>query len=223
MGARARVRMGLRRARVAMKPARVKAPRVACYVRVSSRTQTVRTQMDAIEQTARARGDSVALVYEETKSGKTITARPELARMRMDAHQGKIARLYVFRLDRLTRSGVKDTFEVIEELRKAGVELVSVTERFDFEGPGGQIILAVLAACAQMEIATLSERISAARDRIEREGGRWGRPSRVSAKLLKQAHTMATNGRTMSEIAVALKIPRATIGRHLKALVEVKA
>jgi DNA invertase Pin-like site-specific DNA recombinase len=55
-------------------------------------------------------------------------ARAELQRLRADARAGHLRRLYVFRLDRLTRSGIRDTFELIEELRAHGVDIVSVAE-----------------------------------------------------------------------------------------------
>ncbi|RKG86243.1 hypothetical protein D7W82_17195 [Corallococcus sp. CA049B] len=44
-----------------------------------------------------------------------------MERLRANARGGHVRRLYVFKLDRLTRSGIRDTFEVIEELRGAEV------------------------------------------------------------------------------------------------------
>ncbi len=50
-----------------------------------------------------------------------------------DARAGKLRgrRLYVFRLDRLTRTGIADTLTTIEELRTNGVEVLSVADGFD--------------------------------------------------------------------------------------------
>ena len=79
------------------------------------------TQRAAIERAAAARGDAIHTWYAEKKSAKTMN-RPELTRLRADARAGDLKKLFVFRLDRLTRSGIRDTFELVEELRAHGVE-----------------------------------------------------------------------------------------------------
>jgi DNA invertase Pin-like site-specific DNA recombinase len=97
------------------------------YIRVSSRAQDHGSQKAAIERTATARGDVVGVWYAEKMSAKTL-GRPELQRLRADARAGLVQRLYLFRVDRLARSGIRDTFEVIEELRGHGVEIVTVAD-----------------------------------------------------------------------------------------------
>jgi DNA invertase Pin-like site-specific DNA recombinase len=161
-----------------------------------------------------ARGDTISVWYAEKRSAKTLT-RAELQRLRADACAGGFRKLYVFRLDRLTRSGIRDTFEVVEELRAHGVELVSVADGFDLNGPAAEVVLAVLSWAARMERLALGERISAARERIEAEGGRWGRPSRMDRPTRERASDMRAQGKSIREISRALKIPRATIGRAL--------
>src|SRR5438445_535646 len=97
---------------------------IAAYVRVSSRAQDHATQRSAVHRAAIARGDEIEKWYSENRSGKLL-ARPELDRVRVDARAGLLRRLYLYRLDRLTRSGIRDTFEVIEDLRAHGCEVVS--------------------------------------------------------------------------------------------------
>lgn len=187
------------------------------YLRVSSRAQDHATQRSAIERAAAARGDTITNWYAEKKSGKTLT-RPELDRLRTDVRGGRLqGRLYVFKLDRLTRSGIRDTFEVIEELKGHGVELVSAADGFDLSGPVAEVILAVMAWAAKMELVTRGERVAAARDRIEAAGGQWGRPSRLTRDDRSKIVALHTEGRSIRAIAVALKIPRATVGRALAA------
>jgi DNA invertase Pin-like site-specific DNA recombinase len=128
---------------------------------------------------------------------------------------GAVRRVYVYRLDRLTRSGIRDTSEVIEELRAHGCTLVSVSDGFDLEGPAAEIVLAVMAWASKMERLAINERISAARDRVEAEGGRWGRPTRVDAELHARMLKVRRAGRSVREIAVALKVPRTNVARHL--------
>jgi predicted site-specific integrase-resolvase len=122
------------------------------YLRVSSKAQDHATQREAVEPTAQARGDKIASEgwYADKISGKTL-ARPELDRLRADARAGKIRRLYVYRLDRLTRSEIRDTLEVVEELRAAGVDFVNIADSFDLNGPATEIIPAVMASAAKMD------------------------------------------------------------------------
>jgi DNA invertase Pin-like site-specific DNA recombinase len=186
------------------------------YVRVSSRAQDHATQVAAIERAAHARGDIIERQYAEKRSGKTI-ARPELDRLRRDARAGLVRRVYVFRLDRLTRSGIRDMFTVVEELRAHGCSLVTIADGFDLEGPAAEVVLAVLSWAAKVERQAINERISAARDRLEAEGRRWGRPRRMDDTTIVRAVAMRAQGRSVREIAVALKIPRATVTRALAA------
>lgn len=79
------------------------------YLRVSSRAEDFATQKAAIERAATARGDTIGTWYSEKRSGKLL-ARPELDRLRRDARAGAVRRLFVYRLDRLIRSGIRDTF-----------------------------------------------------------------------------------------------------------------
>jgi len=60
---------------------------------------------------------------------------------------GALRKLYVFRIDRLSRAGISDTFGVIDEMTRAGCPVVSVADAFGSElsGPFRDILLAVLA------------------------------------------------------------------------------
>jgi site-specific DNA recombinase len=188
----------------------------AAYLRVSSRAQDHKTQRRAIERMAAARGFEIAedKWYHEKRTGKTL-ARPELDRLRADARAGHVRRLVVFRLDRLTRSGIRDTFELVEELRGHGVEIVSVADGFDLAGPAAEVVLAVMAWAAKMERLAINERIAAARERLSQEGKPWGRPPRLAPADRARASELRRQGRSLREIAVALKVPRSTIARAL--------
>jgi DNA invertase Pin-like site-specific DNA recombinase len=184
------------------------------YVRVSSKAQDLGMQKLAIERTATARGDSIGTWYEEKRSAKTIL-RPELQRLREHARQGMIRRLYVYRLDRLSRSGIRDTFEVVEELRLHGVDLVTVSDGFDLNGPAAEVVLAVMAWACKMERLAINERIASARERVESEGGKWGRPRRLDGHGEQRILRLREEGRTIREISVAIKVPRPTVARVL--------
>jgi DNA invertase Pin-like site-specific DNA recombinase len=184
------------------------------YMRVSSRAQDLATQRVAIERAAAARGDVIENWYAEKKSGRTV-ARPELDRLRAEVRAGRISKLYLYRLDRLTRSGIRDTFEVIEELRAHGVQVLSVSDGFALDGPAADVILAVIAWAAKMERLAINERIAAARERLEAEGRPWGRPPRLSQAECVRLRALRDEGRSLRDIAVAVKVPRSTVARAL--------
>lgn len=187
----------------------------AMYVRVSTGGQSVETQNDAIVRGARARGDRIERVYAEVEGG-AARRRPELDRLLSDVRQGLVGRLYVYRLDRLSRAGIRATLSIVEELDHCGVELVTLADGFSVSGPARDVIVAVLAWAAQMERQAISERIGAARERIEGQGGTWGRPPRITAEQREFIHLRRENfGETIREIAIALKIPKSVVGREL--------
>src|SRR4051812_32606598 len=185
---------------------------IASYYRVSSLAQDFQTQRSAVERAAAARGDVITHVFSEKKSGKTL-ARPEPDRLRDAARRGEIRKLYVYRLDRLTRSGIRDTFEVIEQLRLHGCEVVSGADGVDLAGPAAEVVLAVMAWSAKMERLAINERISAARERVEAEGKKWGRPARLDEAGVARVQALRAEGRSYRQIAVALKVPLATVAR----------
>lgn len=182
------------------------------YVRVSTGGQSLETQNDALVRAAKARGERIARVYAEIEGG-AARRRPELDRLLRDVRAGEISRLYVYRLDRLSRAGIRATLSIVEELDTCGVELVSIADGFSVTGPAREVVLAVLAWAAQIERQAISDRISAARSRIRDEGKDWGRPKRevdIDAVL-----DLKEKGKSIRAIAQALRVPKSTIHRVL--------
>jgi len=187
---------------------------VAGYVRVSTQAQSFALQVDAITRTATARGDEITRWYEEKRSGKVLD-RPKLAELMRDAQKGELVKLYVFKLDRLTRRGARDTLSIVETLRSCGCVVGTVADGMLLDGPMGDMYMAALACAAQLEGQATSERISAAREAVEAAGGRWGRPRRVDPGTIMQARLLVEDGLTVREISQRLRVPRATLHRAL--------
>ena len=192
-------------------------PAALAYIRVSSRAQDFATQRTAIERWATARGDVISHWRSEKKSAKTMD-RPELAQLLADAKAGKLRghRLYLFRLDRLTRSGIRDTLNALEETPRCRARGGERDRRVRSPGSHADVIISVMAWAAKMERLSMKERVSAARDRIEAAGGTWGRPARIDAKTLKRAQGMIMCGKTQRHVAMALRIPRSTLRDALR-------
>jgi DNA invertase Pin-like site-specific DNA recombinase len=183
----------------------------AAYLRVSTGKQDWKLQRDAIARACKARGDVIPkrLWFEDCKSGASIE-RPALQKLRAAVRAGSVGRLYIFRVDRLSRSGIRDTLAIVDEFRRGGCELVTLADGFDFNGPGADIVIAVMAWAAQMERNAIGERIKAARVRVEAAGGRWGRPRALDPGTIERAKKMSKK-RSLREVAIALKVPRSTL------------
>src|SRR5438309_8585391 len=105
----------------------------AAYVRVSSRSQD-HANAAARRRTGRrcSRRQDRGLVLRQDDGRRAGAPRPD--RLRADARAGLLRRLYLFKLDRLTRSGIADTLNVVQELRDSGVEIVTVADGFSLDG-----------------------------------------------------------------------------------------
>ena len=195
------------------------------YIRVSSKGQDHAMQRAAVEKATAARGDSVAEWYAEKRTASTLD-RPELARLLADVRARKVGRLYVYRLDRLTRSGIVDTLALVRELRELGVELVNLADGFTIPAPGvegsaariAELVLAILAWAADMELLTRRERIATRRELAEERGEPWGRPGRLSLGEHDAIAARLDAGETVRQVAAALKVPRSTVGRVARKL-----
>jgi DNA invertase Pin-like site-specific DNA recombinase len=163
----------------------------------------------------RARGVTVTRWYFEAMSGKTRD-RPELKALLEDARRGEINKLWVFRLDRLTRSGIRDTLNLLEELVSSGCQVISVADGFALDGPFSDVVLAVIAWAAQMERAATGDRIAAARVRVEAAGRTWGRPIRLlSLEVGQKIRALAADKVPIRMIAQTVRVPKSTVQRFL--------
>lgn len=101
--------------------------------------------------------DSVFIYKDRGYSGKN-TKRPEFQRLLEDVKLGKISRVIVYRLDRLSRSIVDFSlfWEVLEQKK---VSFSSVNEKFDTSTPMGKAMIYIIMIFAQLERETISERV----------------------------------------------------------------
>lgn len=171
-------------------------------------------QREAIERARHARKDGHVAWYEDTITAGTMK-RPGLDALRHDVRGGMIRRLYVYRLDRLTRTGIRDTLDLVEELGRHGCELVTLADGFDVNGPAGEIVLAVIAWAAKMERLAIRERLDEARVHAKANGKAWGRPSRMTRQQVKDARAMHETGKSVRQISIAMKVPKSTVMRAI--------
>ena len=91
-------------------------------------------------------------------SGKD-TNRPGFEKMMNDIRAGKIKRVIVYKLDRISRS-ILDFANMMEIFQKYHVEFVSSTEKFDTSTPIGRAMLNICIVFAQLERETIQKRVT---------------------------------------------------------------
>jgi putative DNA-invertase from lambdoid prophage Rac len=193
--------------------------RAALYLRVSREDLTLENQRLELEAICQRRGLTIVGTYEEHISA-AAKKRPEHQKMLQDAHDGVFDVLVIWALDRLGRSMFGNIEDVLR-LDRAGCLIVSVKEPWlDTGGPVRQLLVAIFSWVAQQERDRMIERTKAGLDRARKAGKRIGRPARVTPELALQIERRTKEDWTVREIAMALKIPKATVYRTVKALRE---
>ena len=149
---------------------------VILYARVSTVDQAERelsipAQLRALEHYAHERGWSVAATHQDVGSGRSLKERPGLMAATRHARQdSSVDALVVHRVDRLARN----TFDYLTlkwKLRKHGVRLVSVVERFESNAMG-EFLEHIMAAQAEFYSANLSLEVKKGmEERLRR--GKW--------------------------------------------------
>lgn len=136
---------------------------VGLYVRVSTQEQanegySVGEQSQRLQKYAEAHDWIVYNTYIDAGFTGANMDRPALQEMIQDIKAGKLEKVVVWKLDRLSRSQ-KDTLFIIEDvLNVQNVGFVSMKENFDTTTPFGRAIIGILAAFAQLEREQIKER-----------------------------------------------------------------
>jgi DNA invertase Pin-like site-specific DNA recombinase len=183
--------------------------RAALYMRVSTLDQHPETQLYDLRTLAVQRGFEIVQEYTDKISGAKAR-RPGLDQMLKDARQRQFDVVLVWASDRIARS-VRHFLEVLDELNHLGIEFVSFRENIDTGGPLGR---AIIGAIAELERNLIIERVRAGMRRAKLEGRHIGR-----APLdFDRTAVLRDRGRGMSltEIAKAHRIGRATVSRVIK-------
>ncbi|WP_030951788.1 recombinase family protein [Streptomyces sp. NRRL S-481] len=178
------------------------------YARVSTDDQEAQLQRDALTAAGCAR------IFEDKASGKN-TDRPELTAALDYARPGDT--LCVWKLDRFARSLI-DLVTMVDTLRERGIGFKVLTGALANIDPGtadGRLMLQVVGAMAEFERSLIKERTRAGLDAAKAQGRTGGRPSVVDEDVLTVAHARKAKGESVSAIAKALGISRATLYRHL--------
>ena len=114
-----------------------------------------------IEECKKKLGSSAHFeVYQDKGFTGANTNRPEFQRMVADIKSGRIKKVIVWKLDRISRS-LLDFAKIIEVFNSYDVSFDSVVDNFDTSTPMGRAMLSIVMVFAQLERETIQLRILA--------------------------------------------------------------
>lgn len=176
------------------------------YSRCSAAGQNHESQIDALERAGCER------IFQETASGSR-NDREELTKLIEFARPGDEA--VVVRLDRLGRN-MRNVLDVIDQLTRKEVSLVSLGEAIDGTTPSGKLALHMLAALSQYELEQKRLACEAGRKAAIARGRLGGRPRSLDETKLKVARALMVDQQmSMAEIARQIGCAPSTLYRTL--------
>lgn len=141
----------------------------AIYTRQSvDRADSISVESQAEFCRREAAGENIKVYTDKGYSGKNID-RPAFQNMMADIEAGKVRRVIVYRLDRMSRS-LLDFVNVMEVFQTHGVDFVSTMEKFDTGTPVGKAMLMIVMVFAQLERETIQHRVIDAYSSRSRHG-----------------------------------------------------
>ncbi|MFE5403365.1 recombinase family protein [Streptomyces sp. NPDC056580] len=178
------------------------------YQRVSTNAQDAQLQADALSEAGCAR------IFEDKASGRNADGAGLLAALDY-LREGDT--LTVWKLDQLGRS-TKDVLTIAEDLHARGISLRILTGTLagSYSPKGeGKFFFTMMVAFAELERDMIIERTRAGLDAAKAQGRTGGRPTVMSTDKLAAAKARRTKGESVTAIAKALNVSRATLYRTL--------
>jgi len=176
------------------------------YIRVSSLLQNEARQLEGLK---------MDYTFTDKISGRDKN-RPELKRCMEHLRQGDT--LHVHSIDRLARN-LKDLECIVKELTSKGIAVKFDKEGLHFTGtdnPMNTLMLQVIGACAQFELAMIKERQREGIAIAKKQGKQIGRKAKLNKDSIDQVKELWESGRTKKDIAEAMGISRVSFYAFLK-------
>jgi DNA invertase Pin-like site-specific DNA recombinase len=176
------------------------------YARVSSSGQHLDVQQTALTDAGCEK------IYAEKVSG--VGERAELQAALQFLREGDT--LVIYKLDRLGRS-LKDLLDIIEQLLKRNISLVSLKDNIDTGSTTGKLTLHIFASLAEFERDLIKERTEEGRREAKKKGVRFGRPKQPKPEKADICAQLYRNGNTVAVIMRTTGIrSRNTVYKYLR-------
>lgn len=176
------------------------------YLRVSTEEQKPDRQIDGL----RTLCDSLHI----ERISAVAKKRPIFEHVLNSLQEGD--RLVVWNLDRAFRSTL-DALTQVQALKERGIEFQIVTMNIDTSEPMGEFFFTVVAAFAQLERQTISQRTKEGLKAAKRRGKRLGRIPKLSERQIQSAIAKLDTGKySVRELAALHDVDVTTIRRSIK-------
>ena len=193
--------------------------KVALYARVSTsdKDQDPETQLHALRQYCDRMGHEIVEVYSEKAHALNLGQRKQWRALmdRCMRPRSGFKAVVVFKIDRAWR----DSLQMRQDLDAwglAGITFVSATEDIDTSTAMGRFFLHVLGLIAELELATIRERVNAGLDKARAKGKVLGRP-KVDHPNMSPAIKAVKAGMSKTAAAKLYEVPASTLRDRLKA------
>ena len=204
----------------------------AYYTRVSTSEQkkdgySLDSQKEKCELLAKVKGENKLLEYSDAGISGKRDDRPAYQRLIRDIEQGIVGRVYIWRLDRLSRN-LRSFLDLVELLNENEVELISVSESIDTTSSAGRLMLKNLMSFSEYFLEVLSENIKAGLGKRVDNGG-WITTAPTGADIVekklvwngkshqvKKAFELAAEDKSYREIAEATGLNQNSLWYFLK-------
>jgi DNA invertase Pin-like site-specific DNA recombinase len=187
--------------------------KVAIYVRVSTKDQSVGMQLNDLERYSKERGLNIFKVYEDNGVSGTKETRPALGQLMDDARKRKFNDVLVWRFDRFARS-TKHLVNALYEFRNLGIDFISYQENIDTSSPLGEAIFTIISAMSKLERDIIAERVKGGLRKARANGKRLGRPKNEvdTDKVIEYRK----QNKSIRQIAAELNLSKGAVQRALE-------
>ena len=174
------------------------------YLRVSSTSQSLEVQRDAVKKL------EIEKIFEEKVSGTSTQGRVKLRECLDFVREGD--ELVITRIDRLARS-VLDLQLIVKELTEKGVSLTATEQPISTKDATSKCFLDMLGVFAELETNLRKERQMEGIAKAKEKGVYRGGKAKIDVEEIKK---LKGDGMGATAIARQLKIDRTSVYRLLK-------
>lgn len=195
------------------------------YLRVSTEEQAEKygldVQREKIIMHCESTGESIEKWYVDGGYSGSKLDRPAVQELLGDAEKGMVSKVFIYKLDRMSRDVIDTLTLLYRTLPKFGVKIISATESLKIETPMDKVVIGVNAIMNQYEREVIYMRTRAGmRERVKKGlwmgGGRvpWGyyydrndgilHPQPEQAEMVRKAYEMYVDGYSCDKISKIL-------------------
>lgn len=189
---------------------------VAIYCRCSTLNQDIDKQVSTLKEVAERAGWTVDKVFldEGISGAKTKDQRPALKELLNTLTRREVSKVLVYSVDRLGRS-LKDLLSILEEIKDTHASLYIHNQALDTDTIAGKALFSLLGVFAEMERATIRERVIWGLEKAKKNGKKLGRRS-LRPYQIKDILKLREEGLKQTEIAKKLNISQASVSKTLR-------